>query len=94
MAAVPKEEEDKVYVAEIVSESPAGSRRELNISMVSTIAVSIVFLLMAMYSHILWTFLTTGACSGSSFQKKKTKLFRHVPKSCLWIWLFQKVSKT
>ncbi len=48
MAAVPKEEEDKVYVAEIVSESPAGSRRELNISMVSTIAVSIVFLLMAM----------------------------------------------
>ena len=48
MAAVPKHEEDKVYVAEIVSESTAGSRRELNISMVSTIAVSIVFLLMAM----------------------------------------------
>ena len=48
MAAVPKHEEDKVYVAEIVSESPSGSRRELNISMVSTIAVSIVFLLMAM----------------------------------------------
>ena len=48
MAAVPKHEEDKVYVAEIVSESPTGSRRELNISMVSTIAVSIVFLLMAM----------------------------------------------
>ena len=48
MAAVPKHEEDKVYVAEIVSESTTGSRRELNISMVSTIAVSIVFLLMAM----------------------------------------------
>ena len=48
MAAVPEHEVDKVYVAEIVSESPTGSRRELNISMVSTIAVSIVFLLMAM----------------------------------------------
>ncbi len=41
-------EEDKVYVAEIVNELPSGSRRELNISMVSTIAISIVFLLMAM----------------------------------------------
>jgi hypothetical protein len=40
--------EDDVLVAEIVEVLPNGSRRELNISMISTIAVSIVFLLMAM----------------------------------------------
>ena len=40
--------EEDVLDAEIVEVLSNGSRRELNISMISTIAVSIVFLLMAM----------------------------------------------
>ena len=38
----------EVYVAELVEQSPNSSRRELNLSMLSTVAISIVFLLLAM----------------------------------------------
>ena len=48
MAADTSQVEGEVYVAELVDELPISSRRELNISMISTVAVSIVFLLMAM----------------------------------------------
>ena len=47
MADMEAEYEDKVLMAELVSEAP-NSRRELNISAVSTIVISIVFLLLAM----------------------------------------------
>ena len=47
MADIEAEYEDKVLMAELVSEAP-NSRRELNISAVSTIVISIVFLLLAM----------------------------------------------
>ena len=48
MAAVSSGLEGEVYVAELVEESPTSSRRELNLSMLSTVAISIVFLLLAM----------------------------------------------
>ena len=48
MAAMSSGLEGEVYVAELVEESPASSRRELNLSMLSTVAISIVFLLLAM----------------------------------------------
>ena len=48
MAAVSSVLEGEVYVAELVEESPTSSRRELNLSMLSTVAISIVFLLLAM----------------------------------------------
>ena len=47
MADIEAEYEDKVLMAELVSEA-SNSRRELNISAVSTIVISIVFLLLAM----------------------------------------------
>ena len=48
MAAMSSGLEGEVYVAELVEESPASGRRELNLSMLSTVAISIVFLLLAM----------------------------------------------
>lgn len=48
MAAESSVLEAEVYVAELVEQSPTSSRRELNLSMLSTVAISIVFLLLAM----------------------------------------------
>ena len=48
MAADPSVTEEEVYIAELVEQLPNSSRRELNLSMLSTIAISIVFLMLAM----------------------------------------------
>ena len=48
MAAVSSGLEGEGYVAELVEESPTSSRRELNLSMLSTVAISIAFLLVSM----------------------------------------------
>ena len=48
MAAESSILEAEVYFAELVEQSPTSSRRELNLSMLSTVAISIVFLLLAM----------------------------------------------